>query len=108
MNLFYLFPHRIINLPMMRILEGYEFEEELGDIDYTRYVEKIEVSSDPLYSTDYVLALIQGAPATFAFWRPGDTSFNSLGITIPDCAYSDITWHDGKFYGVNFMVTLSS
>ncbi|PHT75442.1 hypothetical protein T459_18964 [Capsicum annuum] len=54
-------------------------------------------------SNDYILALIQGSPATFAFWRPGDTSFTSLLTTIPDCAYSDITWHDGKFYGVNFM-----
>ncbi|KAF3643977.1 hypothetical protein FXO38_20411 [Capsicum annuum] len=52
---------------------------------------------------DYILALIQGSPATFAFWRPGDTSFTSLLTAIPDCAYSDITWHDGKFYGVNFM-----
>ncbi|KAJ8547937.1 hypothetical protein K7X08_021173 [Anisodus acutangulus] len=52
---------------------------------------------------DYVLALIQGYPRTFAFWRPGSKSFTSVDSTIPDCAFSDVTWHDGHFYGVSFM-----
>ncbi|KAJ8547915.1 hypothetical protein K7X08_021151 [Anisodus acutangulus] len=59
---------------------------------------------DPLSSTDdYVLALIQGYPRTFAFWRPGSKSFTSVFSTIPYCAFSDVTWHDGHFYGVSFM-----
>lgn len=100
MNLFHIFTRTLINLPHMSTLEGFDYDDEP---DCTGYVEKALLSADPLSSpTDYVLVLIQGSPPTFAFWRSGDTSFTSLGTTIPDCAYSDITWHDGNFYGPNF------
>ncbi|XP_049405392.1 uncharacterized protein LOC125868866 [Solanum stenotomum] len=104
MNLFHIFTRTLINLPHMSMLEGYDSEEELGEVDCTDYVEKAVISADPLSSptTDYVLGLIQGSPATFAFWRPGDTFFTSLGSTIPECAYSDITWYNCSFYGPNF------
>ncbi|KAJ8547917.1 hypothetical protein K7X08_021153 [Anisodus acutangulus] len=103
MNLFHLFSRTLINLPDMDMLQGFAFQEELG-CDRITYVQKALLSSDPLSSTDdYVLALIQGYPRTFAFWRPGSKSFTSVDSTIPYCAFSDVTWHDGHFYGVSFM-----
>ncbi|KAJ8547919.1 hypothetical protein K7X08_021155 [Anisodus acutangulus] len=103
MNLFHLFSCTLINLPDMDMLQGFAFQEELG-CDRITYVQKALLSSDPLSSTDdYVLALIQGYPRTFAFWRPGSKSFTSVDSTIPYCAFSDVTWHDGHFYGVSFM-----
>ncbi|KAJ8547924.1 hypothetical protein K7X08_021160 [Anisodus acutangulus] len=103
MNLFHLFSRTLINLPDMDMLQGFAFQEELG-CDRITYVQKALLSSDPLSSTDdYVLALIQGYPRTFVFWRPGSKSFTSVDSTIPYCAFSDVTWHDGHFYGVSFM-----
>ncbi|KAK4358094.1 hypothetical protein RND71_023704 [Anisodus tanguticus] len=100
MNLFHLFSRTLINLPDMDMLQGFAFQEELG-CDHITYVQKALLSSDPLSSTDdYVLALIQGYPRTFAFWRPGSKSFTSVDSTIPYCAFSDVTWHDGHFYGL--------
>lgn len=99
MNLFHIFTRTRINLPHMSMLEGFDYDDEP---DYTGYVEKALISADPLSSPNYVLGLIQGSPPTFAFWRSGDTSFTSLGTTIPECAYSDLTWHDGNFYAPNF------
>nr|XP_009597944.1 F-box/kelch-repeat protein At1g57790-like [Nicotiana tomentosiformis] len=101
MNLFHLFSRSLINLPDMDMLEGFDYEDEKGNC--ALYVEKAVISSDPLISKeDYVLALIQGYPRTFAFWRPGSKCFTSVSEIIPECAYSDITWHDGQFYGVDF------
>ncbi|KAJ8547930.1 hypothetical protein K7X08_021166 [Anisodus acutangulus] len=103
MNLFHLFSRTLINLPDMDMLQGFAFQEELG-CDRITYVQKALLSSDPLSSTDdYVLALIQGYPRTFAFWRLGSKSFTSVDSTITYCAFSDVTWHDGHFYGVSFM-----
>ncbi|KAJ8547907.1 hypothetical protein K7X08_021143 [Anisodus acutangulus] len=103
MNLFHLFSRTLINLPDMDMLQGLAFQEELG-CDRITYVQKALLSSDTLSSTDdNVLALIQGYPRTFAFWRPGSKSFTSVDSTIPYCAFSDVTWHDGHFYGVSFM-----
>ncbi|XP_009802340.1 F-box protein SKIP23-like [Nicotiana sylvestris] len=101
MNLFHLFSRSLINLPDMDMLEGFDYEVEKGHC--TQYVEKAVISSDPLISKeDYVLALIQGSPRTFAFWRPGSKSFTSVSQIVPERAYSDIAWHDGQFYGVDF------
>ncbi|PHT42428.1 hypothetical protein CQW23_16453 [Capsicum baccatum] len=71
---------------------GYESKEELGMLKKQWFLRILSAQQ-----------IIFWPFATFVFWRPGDTSFTSLLTTIPDCAYSDITWHDGKFYGVNFM-----
>lgn len=99
MNLFHLFSRSVINLPDMDMLEGFDYEWERGSCRY--YVEKAVISSNPLTTSDYVLALIQGYPRCFAFWRPGQKSFTN--VETPRRAYSDITWHGGQFYGVDFM-----
>ncbi|WMV28335.1 hypothetical protein MTR67_021720 [Solanum verrucosum] len=69
MNLFHIFTRTLINLPHMSMLEGYDSEEELGEVDCTDYVEKAVISADPLSSptTDYVLGLIQGDIVIFSF-----------------------------------------
>lgn len=103
LNLFHLFSRTLIKLPSVVMLEDFNFQEELG-CDRIDYVDRALVSSDPLSSsTDYVLALIQGYPRTLAFWRPGSKSFTSLDSSLTDCAFSDVTWHDGQFYAVGFM-----
>ncbi|KAH0753792.1 hypothetical protein KY290_024062 [Solanum tuberosum] len=101
MNLFHLNSHTLIQLPHMTTLKGFDSDNERGYCEY--YVQKAVLSSDPHHTTtdddDYILMISQGVPRTLAYWKPGKNAFITVETRI--ATYSDVTWHDGQFYGVD-------
>ncbi|KAK4728099.1 hypothetical protein R3W88_021087 [Solanum pinnatisectum] len=64
------------------------------------YVQKAMISSDPhTTDDDYILMINQGVPRTLAYWKPGKNAF--ITVETRKATYSDVTWHDGQFYGVD-------
>ncbi|XP_060196327.1 uncharacterized protein LOC132625752 [Lycium barbarum] len=98
MNLFHLNSRSLIELPHMDTLKGFDADHVRGYCEY--YVEKALLSSDPHTTDDYILMIIQGVPRSLAYWKPGKKGFITPGL--PERAYSDVTWHDGQFYGVDY------
>ncbi|XP_055809601.1 probable F-box protein At1g65740 [Solanum dulcamara] len=97
MNLFHLNSRSLIELPHVDTLDNFEYDYH---IQYEYYVVKALLSSNPHTNDDYILMINQGVPRSLAYWKPGNTRF----ITVTHKgAYSDVTYHDGQFYGVNFL-----
>ncbi|XP_027772984.1 putative F-box protein At1g65770 [Solanum pennellii] len=100
MNLFHLNSRALIKLPHMNTLQGFNYDDERGYCEH--YVQKAVLSSDPHNNNDdedYILMISQGVPHTLAYWKPGKNAF--ITVETRRATYSDVTWHDGQFYGVD-------
>ncbi|XP_049356805.1 probable F-box protein At1g65740 [Solanum verrucosum] len=96
MNLFHLNSRCLIELPHMNTLENFDLDYH---IEFEYYVEKALLSSHPHTNDDYILMINQGVPRSLAYWKSGNMGF----ITVThEGAYSDVTYHDEQFYGVDF------
>ncbi|KAK6945158.1 Domain unknown function DUF295 [Dillenia turbinata] len=97
MILLHPFLRKTINLP-----NPINLNEELVENGKTwlPYFDKAVLSADPCLSSDWVLMIIYDGIGKLAFARNGDKAWTGIDAPISCC--SDIYYHDGQFYGVDY------
>ncbi|XP_078157721.1 F-box/kelch-repeat protein At1g57790-like isoform X2 [Carex rostrata] len=95
-----LFPHYNIGLSSTSIFENalMDYRDVAGqcieDIQVS-IVQKAILSHDPKERPDFMLMILVGISVP-AFWKPGDSSWTVIRVTVP--GIKDVIYFDGHFY----------
>ncbi|KAF7151701.1 hypothetical protein RHSIM_Rhsim02G0222900 [Rhododendron simsii] len=99
MSLLHPFSRVEIPLPHINTFKNYVKD---GMINNFIFIRKAALSSSPdsLGKSDYVLMVSYGGCGWLGFWRPGDKTWTT--IESRRGAFCDISYYNGKFYGVDY------
>ncbi|KAL3499364.1 hypothetical protein ACH5RR_038457 [Cinchona calisaya] len=64
------------------------------------FIRRAVLSANPSETSNFVLMVVHSRGKNLGFWRPGDKSWT--GIVSRQGAFSDVNYHNGKFYAISY------
>ncbi|KAK6947715.1 Domain unknown function DUF295 [Dillenia turbinata] len=95
MYLLHPFTRHEIKLPPRSTLNDNTDTQYISD-----YYAAVALSANPSESSDFALMVVFGVQAGLALWRAGDEAW--MVIDTEGVAYSNVAYHKGKFYAVDY------
>ncbi|KAL3499365.1 hypothetical protein ACH5RR_038458 [Cinchona calisaya] len=100
MKLLHPFSRVQIELPHLTF-PYYECDEyEDGEERPYSFIRRAVLSANPSETSNFVLMVVHSCGTNLGFWRSGDKSWT--GIVSRQGAFSDVNYHNGKFYAISY------